>query len=118
MLITSCPVDWKSIQPCFNTRQTLAHSTWPTLERNDGCWPNDRVLHSRGVRGLQHDCGQQRILNLLNLEERHRTPSAFAIERSRGACSRKRLLLSQALYSVTSSDCRRKRFTNRPWKIY
>ena len=48
-----------------------------------------RALTIAGARLFGHDCSQQRILNLLNLEDTpHKTLCAFAIERSRGVCSR------------------------------
>jgi hypothetical protein len=48
------------------------------------------ALSLRGVPNLQHHGGQQRILDLLNLEDTpYNASCAFAIERSRGACSRR-----------------------------
>ena len=43
------------------------------------------VLSQSQGTSLQHDCGKQRILKVLNLEDTPlKAPSAFAIERSRG----------------------------------
>ena len=51
--------------------------------------PTVRVVTSRSA-NLQHHGGQQRILGLLNLEDTpYNASCAFAIERSRGACSRR-----------------------------
>ena len=67
------------------------------------------VLRVRWVGALtvpssRHDCGKQRILKVLNLED---TPPkqfcAFAIERSRGAHWRNRLPLSQSIFCMTTN---------------
>jgi hypothetical protein len=51
---------------------------------------------------LQHHYGQQRILGVLNLEDTpYEASCAFAIERSRGACSRRVYLL----YSHSTPPC-------------
>ena len=50
-------------------------------------YPMDRARKAPPA-NLHHDTGEQGILNLLNLEDTPLATRAFAIERSRGACSR------------------------------
>ena len=63
---------------------------------------------SRGVRVFSMIAANSVYWIYLTSKTRHGTSRAFAIERSRGACVRKRLSLILPRYSVTGSGCSRK----------